>query len=114
MTTFMWIEQIFPMQEHLFMGACILIASVWFDKLLGEVPHFHPLVGFGKWAVFIEKYCRLLPLLSLKQKGIVAWCLSVLPLVFTCFWGLSQLLVFSFWLWAVANILIVYFTLGGK
>ena len=110
----MWIESIFTTPNYILISASILIVSLCVDRLLGEPARFHPLVGFGYWANFIEKSCCLVSILSPKQQGICAWCLSVLPFVFVCYFILNQLLDISLWLWIVFNIAIVYLTLGGK
>ncbi|PID46737.1 MAG: cobalamin biosynthesis protein [Proteobacteria bacterium] len=53
--------------------------SLLADRLLGEPKRFHPLVGFGVMADYLE--------LKLNQgtarlgKGAVAWCLAVIPVV---------------------------------
>jgi adenosylcobinamide-phosphate synthase len=110
----MWIELIFTTPNYILISASILIVSLCVDRLLGEPVRFHPLVGFGHWANFIEKLCRLVSILSPRQQGICAWCLSVLPFVFICYLLLNQLLDISLWLWLIFNIVIVYLTLGGK
>jgi adenosylcobinamide-phosphate synthase len=37
------------------MTALLVLAAVVLDTLLGEPRRFHPLVGFGRWAQFLEK-----------------------------------------------------------
>lgn len=110
----MWIESTFTIPSYILINACLLVISLWVDKLLGEPTRFHPLIGFGYWANFTQKSCRSVSLLTLKQQGILAWCLSVLPLVFICYLALTQLLEHAIWLWAGLNVAVVYLTLGGK
>jgi adenosylcobinamide-phosphate synthase len=63
--------------------ALLLVAGVALDLLLGEVPRWHPLVGFGNLADALER--------RLNQRGrrggrivrgALAWSLAVLPLTF--------------------------------
>jgi len=51
------------------------LAGVGLDRALGEVRRYHPLVGFGNYAHFLEK------LLNRRQRGpgLLAWSLAVLP-----------------------------------
>jgi len=110
----MWIESTFTIPSYILLNACLLVISLWVDKLLGEPTRFHPLIGFGYWANHIEKLCRWIPGLHPKQQGVLAWSLAVLPLVFICYLLLNQLLAISLWFWIIFNVAIVYLTLGGK
>jgi len=76
--------------------ALLLLAGVALDLLLGETRRWHPLVGFGKLAVFIERRfnrgnTRLL-------RGVLAWVLAVLP-ISVAFVGLAEMA--GLWLHAV-------------
>jgi adenosylcobinamide-phosphate synthase len=58
--------------------ALLLVAGVALDLLLGETRRWHPLVGFGNLASFIE---RRLNRGNLRlPRGSLAWALAVLPL----------------------------------
>jgi len=58
--------------------ALLLVAGVVLDLLLGETRRWHPLVGFGNLANFIE---RRLNRGNLRlPRGGLAWALAVLPL----------------------------------
>ncbi|MBB6136570.1 adenosylcobinamide-phosphate synthase [Massilia aurea] len=58
--------------------ALLLVAGVVLDLLLGETRRWHPLVGFGNLASFIE---RRLNRDNLRlPRGSLAWALAVLPL----------------------------------
>jgi adenosylcobinamide-phosphate synthase len=58
--------------------ALLLVAGVALDLLLGETRRWHPLVGFGNLATFIE---RRLNRGNLRlPRGGLAWALAVLPL----------------------------------
>lgn len=58
----------------------VLPISWVLDRLLGEPTRFHPLIGFGNWANWVEKrvYPKNLP--SKRRQGIVAWLFAMLPL----------------------------------
>lgn len=56
-----------------------LCAGVLLDRLLGEPRRFHPLVGFGHWAGWLER--RLNGGSRALQAGVIAWSLAVLPIV---------------------------------
>jgi len=59
--------------------ALLLVAGVLLDLLLGEVRRWHPLVGFGNWANAIER--RLNRKRFRFGRGVLAWLLTVVPLV---------------------------------
>jgi adenosylcobinamide-phosphate synthase len=63
--------------------ALLLISGVLLDALLGEARRWHPLVGFGKLAMRLERLgnrgtWRI-------ARGLLAWSLAVLPLT-ACAW----------------------------
>lgn len=57
--------------------ALLLVAGIALDLLLGETRRWHPLVGFGNLAGFIER--RLNRGQSRLMRGILAWLLAVFP-----------------------------------
>jgi len=64
------------------MSLCLLAPAVLLDRLLGEPPRFHPLVGFGKLADWLESHFNNRTI----HHGILAWCLAVLPLSVAVWW----------------------------
>ena len=64
--------------------AAALLAGMLLDALLGETPHFHPLVGFGRFAGAIE--ARLNRGAARLALGMLAWMLAVLPPVLLAAW----------------------------
>jgi adenosylcobinamide-phosphate synthase len=58
--------------------ALLLLAGVVLDLLLGEARRWHPLVGFGNLAGFLER--RLNKGRMRIGRGAIAWMLAVLPL----------------------------------
>ena len=79
------------------------LVAVLLDRLFGEVPRWHPLVGFGRLAAAIEQRLnrRRLP------AGLLAWLLAVGPWVGLAFW-LRPLA--PFWV----DVTLLYFALGAQ
>jgi adenosylcobinamide-phosphate synthase len=53
------------------------------DSFFKEPKYFHPLVGFGNWALWIESKLNNGP--SSKWKGIAAWIITVLTMIIPFF-----------------------------
>ena len=87
------------------------VAGVALDRLFGEVRRYHPLVGFGKLADFLESALnRGAASARLRRlRGIVAWTLAVLPWVALAW--LVRRHSFAGWL---VDVLLLYFALGGR
>ncbi|UXA51211.1 adenosylcobinamide-phosphate synthase CbiB [Xanthomonas prunicola] len=86
----------------------IATVAVLLDLLLGEPRHAHPLVLFGNWVQRIE--ARLYR--DRRSAGILAWCVSVLPLTVVAAalqWGLWR---FSPWTAAGFAAITLYLALG--
>jgi len=62
--------------------ALLMLAGVALDLLLGEVRRWHPLVGFGKLAAWLERRLNLNDANGAGRIlcGALAWALAVLPL----------------------------------
>jgi adenosylcobinamide-phosphate synthase len=90
-------------------SALMMVAALLLDRLLGESRHFHPLAGFGRFAIWIEQ--RLNDgkhgLLSLRLHGVLAWSLAVAPLTLVTWLAWQQTFLQPF-----AGVLILYFALG--
>jgi adenosylcobinamide-phosphate synthase len=94
------------------------LAAVVIDRLLGEVPRFHPLVGFGHLANGIEallngaarspKEEAAAPKNGSRVMGALAWCLAISPPLALAFWWRAQ----PGWAW-VADVSLCYFSLGA-
>ena len=83
------------------------LSSVLLDRLLGETPRWHPLVGFGALANAIE---RVLNRGSLRRaSGVIAWSLAVLPWVALVAWGKR----YDFVGWLI-DVVLLYLALGGR
>lgn len=84
-----------------------LLLGVLLDRLLGELPRWHPLVGFGKLANRLEACAnhgraRIL-------RGALAWALLVLPLPALAAWACLHLR--HSW---ILNGVALYFAIGAR
>lgn len=79
------------------------LCAVLLDRRLGEVPRFHPLVGFGYVATVIEAKLNRRSLTG----GIIAWLLAVGPWVALAFW-LRPLVPFA------VDVVLLYLALGAQ
>lgn len=79
------------------------LTAMLLDRLLGEPRRWHPLVGFGRLAGWLEEKLnrRSLP------AGLLAWLLAVGPWVALAFW-LRPLAPF------VVDVVLLYFALGAQ
>jgi len=87
--------------------AWLMAAGVLLDLMLGEARRYHPLVGFGNIAIWLERHlnrdgARLL-------RGLLAWLLAVMPPVLLA-WQISSITKPALLLAAHAAML--YFALG--
>ena len=86
------------------------VAGVALDWLLGETPRWHPLVGFGRLANWLERRLNRQP--GSRFMGACAWALAVLPPVALASWIAIVLGQYSLWLAAAWQVLLLYFCLG--
>lgn len=87
----------------------IAIALV-LDVLLGEPKRYHPLVGFGNLASFVEQKLNTpTTLLGGHFSGLLAWMLLILPVTFIVF--LSTSIIDNF---PVIEIFLLYLCIGWK
>jgi len=87
--------------------AALMALGIALDLLLGEARRWHPLVGFGNLAKRIEGALNRAP--ALRLRGVLAWCLAVLPPVLACAWLIA---VLPGWLAALAHAALLYFCIG--
>ncbi|PRC91530.1 adenosylcobinamide-phosphate synthase CbiB [Solimicrobium silvestre] len=85
--------------------AWMLLAGVILDLVYGELPRWHPLVGFGRWATWVEQ--RLNRQRHLILRGLLAWIIVVLPLVGLVFLISKQ----DDFAW-LGHIILLYFCIG--
>ncbi|MEH6565331.1 MAG: adenosylcobinamide-phosphate synthase CbiB [Halopseudomonas sp.] len=82
------------------------LLGVLLDRLLGEPARWHPLVGFGRWAQYLEgRFNRQRSIFS----GALAWSLAVLPFTLLAYWLAAVPL-----LGWVFSVFCLYLCLGGQ
>lgn len=81
-----------------------MFCALLLDRLLGEPQRFHPLVGFGNYAAWLERHLNRG---GARLRGVLAWLLAIVPL-----------LLLAWWLWRQPalhfgiDVLLLYFALG--
>ena len=81
------------------MTALLMLAGVLLDTVLGEPRRWHPLVGFGNWAKYLERHMNR----GTRLWGLLAVLCAVVPWV--------ALGMFRYW---VVDIAALYFALGHR
>ena len=87
--------------------AALMVAGVLLDLLLGEARRYHPLVGFGNIAIWLER--RLNQGGARFLRGLLAWLLAVVPPVLLA-WQIRATTTPGLLL--AAHALMLYFALG--
>ena len=93
----------------------LLLAALLLDRWLGEPARFHPLVGFGNWAVWLERRFNRATERPLAGRilGVLALLLALSPLLLigaVLLWLYQQTPVL-FWL---AQVIILYSCIGWQ
>ncbi|MDP3678046.1 MAG: cobalamin biosynthesis protein, partial [Methylotenera sp.] len=89
--------------------ALTIIAAVLLDALLGEPKRWHPLVGFGWLANWIEhRLNRHTQPLAARIIGLLSWLLLLAPFVAISYFATHGILG---WL---ADVLLLYFAIGAR
>lgn len=102
------------MIDVLYVPAILFLALI-LDRLIGEVPRFHPLVGFGRLAQCIEGWLgdkntddtTCTSVLIRRVKGVLAWVICVVPLPLVLWLSAASGVVGAF-----IDVLCVYFAVG--
>ena len=95
--------------------ALLLVAALLLDEWFAETRRFHPLVGFGNYALWLERRFYTQDTKRLFMMGCMCWCLAVIPIVFLSagfMWLLS--LYGPSWLYFSVSAVVLYFTIGQK
>ena len=91
-----------------------MAAGLLADRVFGEVRRFHPLVGFGRWAGWVERGCRRLFYganeAGARLAGVLAWALAVLPWAGIALW-LRGVHPHAHWM---VDVGLLYLALGGR
>ncbi|HWV03659.1 MULTISPECIES: adenosylcobinamide-phosphate synthase CbiB [unclassified Ralstonia] len=92
------------------------LAGVLLDRLFGEVPRWHPLVGFGRIATAIERCMNRAPAAFAWSRiaGLLAWAGTVLPFVLLAGWLAVMTRDVSPWLVAALDAIALYFAIGAR
>jgi len=92
------------------------LAGVFLDRLFGEVPRWHPLVGFGRIATAMERRMNRRPaaLAWSRIVGLLAWVATVLPFVLLAGWLVVIARDVSPWLVVALDAIALYFAIGAR
>lgn len=82
-----------------------MICAVLLDRFLGEPRRWHPLVGFGRYATWLEQ--RINVGSASRARGVAAWVLALAPFALLVLW-LGQQPVLRPWI----DVLVLYLALG--
>ncbi len=83
----------------------LLIGALLLDHFLGEPKRWHPLIGFGRFADYLETTLNRDG--ARRVRGLLAWALAVLPLTLSA-WALASLPIIG---WAF-SLLLLYLAIG--
>lgn len=94
---------------------CSLLLALLLDYLFQEPQRYHPLVGFGNLASWLEKRFNSDSVQSGagRLSGVLAWCLAVVPLTLLFFW-LEGLIADSEALQLLLGGLMLYLAVGWQ
>lgn len=97
-----------------FESSLVVVCALCLDKLFGEPARFHPLVGFGRYAGWVERIFY-----SSKHtgngrmflQGVLAWCVSVLvPLIILV--GIVSVLPYV--AQVLISVVVLYLSIGAR
>ena len=96
--------------------AVAALAGVLLDRRLGEVPRWHPLVGFGHIANIIERVLNRKPaaLAWARIVGLTAWAIAVPPFVLLAAWLVTTVHATSAWAVVAIDAVALYFAIGAR
>ena len=96
--------------------ALAALAGVLVDRVFGEVPRWHPLVGFGRVAVAVERAMNRQPtaLAWSRIVGLIAWAITVLPFAWLTGWLVVSVWSASPWLMVALDAIALYFAIGAR
>lgn len=83
----------------------LILAALALDRILGEPRRWHPLVGFGRLADWLERRFNIRG--GSRQRGTLAWLLAVIPLTL-----LSSVLSNLPFVGVLCSLLLLYLAIG--
>ena len=94
--------------------AVLLMLGIGLDWRLGEATRWHPLVGFGTLAQWIEKKCNRNTLSESRRfsLGACAWFVVVMPIVLLSWYAMSWLAGVDAIAAMMLHALLLYFSVG--
>lgn len=92
----------------LFESVMIVVFALLIDAILGEVNRYHPLVGFGKVAIYIERKLNRQSMINSRLSGLLALAIMLLPLL------LFLILLQSFIYPQIIEVIVLYLAIGRK
>ena len=95
-----------------------ILLALLLDYKFQEPRRYHPLVGFGNLAIWLEQQLNRYRHGSQgdaagKVRGVIAWCLAVLPLTVLACW-LMELLAVNLWLELLLGGAVLYLGIGWQ
>lgn len=91
--------------------ALVVAIALALDYLFKEPSQYHPLTGFGNYADKLEKQFNQKE--ERLAKGILAWCLAVLPVVAIFAW-LEDVLAESYFMQGLIAAIVLYISIGWQ
>lgn len=92
------------------MSMLVLIALL-LDHFIGEVKRFHPLVGFGNYAHFVERKLYSKNGYKAQLIGVIAWVAAIAPFLMVAI-ALNNILTEE-WL-LIVDVIVLYLAIGQK
>lgn len=83
----------------------LMLAALALDRLFGEPRRWHPLVGYGRFADWLERHFNTGG--GSRLRGMLAWLLAVIPLALLA-WLLATLPVIGW----VCSLILLYLAIG--
>lgn len=99
------------MKQEVKAVSILVLMALLLDHFIGEVKRFHPLVGFGNYAHFVERKLYSKNGFKAQLMGVIAWVVTIAPFLMVSMIlenGLTQE-----WLW-IAEVVVLYLAIGQK
>ncbi len=90
-------------------AAIIMFTALILDRLFGEAKHWHPLVGFGKLAQFVELRMNINSASQAKLRGLFSLLLLIIPLL-----GITAYISYSYNTYFIFETIVLYLAIGAR